>query len=68
MKIIGSKLILLASLALFGCGDNSADSTEKTVGEEVADDMQDAMQEAENVGVLLQENKDAMDQAIEDAD
>jgi hypothetical protein len=68
MKTISSKLILLASLALFGCGDNGADSNEKTLGEEVADDMQDAMQEAENVGVLLQENKDAMDEAIEDAD
>jgi vacuolar-type H+-ATPase subunit H len=72
-------LIFLASLALFACGGgDTGDAAEEaaevveeateTVGKEVADTMQDALQRAEDVGAVLEQNKKDIDAALEDAD
>jgi hypothetical protein len=71
--------ILLLSLALFACGggesdDSSAaavetvDESPQTVGADVADTMQDAMDKAANVGELLDEQKAAIDEALDEAE
>jgi len=72
-------LILSASMVLFACGGgDTGDSAEEaaevvdestqTVGKEVADTMQNAMQEAENVGAVLEQNKADIDAALEEAE
>ena len=72
-------LILLTSLALFACGgDDTSGSTEKvvetdeetveTVGADVANSMQDAMDKAAAVGDTMEEHKNAVDEAVEEAD
>jgi ABC-type glycerol-3-phosphate transport system substrate-binding protein len=72
-------LVLLASLALFACsGGDSGGSAEEavetveepaeTVGADVAHSMQDAMDKAAAVGDTMEEHKDAIDEAVEEAD
>jgi hypothetical protein len=72
-------LIMLASLALFACGGGDAGgSTEETVEaaadsttgavEEAAEAMHDAMDKAEDVGAVLEDEKKAIDEALEAAE
>ena len=65
-------LILLASLALFACGggesSDTAEEATETVGAEVADGMHDAMDKAQDVEAILQESKEAIDEAVEEAE
>ena len=66
-------LMLLASLALVACGSSGDDATDEdssgdTVGAEIAEDYNNAMDKAQNVEVLLQESKDNLDAALDEAD
>jgi hypothetical protein len=69
-------LILIASMALFACsGGDSGAATEETVeeaadtvGADIAETMQGTMDEAAAVGEKMQEHKDAIDDAIEEAE
>ncbi len=72
-------LILLASLTLFACGGgDTGDAAEEaaevveeateTVGKDVADTMQDAIQRAEDVGAILEQEKADIDAAVEEAE
>lgn len=66
-----SVLIVMASLVLFACGgddsDRSAEKTPANVIDELADTMHSAIDKAEAVEDLLLENKEALDEAIEEA-
>jgi hypothetical protein len=61
--------ILFASTILFACGDS--DSTESDFVnpiDETADAMHEALDEAEAVGAKLEEQKQAIDAALEEAE
>ena len=63
------RLALLFCLAAAGCGGASDDASGgDTVGKEIADDYQEAMDEAAEVEQKLQDAKDRIDDALEDAD
>jgi len=69
-------LILLTSLTFFGCsGGDTGDAAEEaveeataTVGKDVADTYQGAMQRAEDVGAILEQEKADVDAALEEAE
>jgi len=72
-------LALLASLAMFACsGGDSGGSAEEavgtveepaeSVGADVANSMQDAMEKAAAVGDTMEEHKEAIDDAVEETD
>jgi len=63
-------LILFASSMLFACGGPAEDATESkgNVIDETADSMHTALDKAENVGAILEEQKKAIDDALEEAD
>ena len=66
-------LIVLASLALVACGSSDNDASDDTssgdtVGAEIAEDFNNAMDKARNVEDLLQESKDNTDAALAEAD
>ncbi len=57
-------VILAIGLVFAGCGGSS---DEDTVGKEIADDYNEAMDKAREVEGKLQENKEEIDKAIEEA-
>jgi len=57
-------IALMTLLVVAACG--SDDAGEETIGKEIADDYQQAMDEAAAVEQQLQEQKERMDQAIEE--
>jgi RNA 3'-terminal phosphate cyclase len=57
-------IALMTLLVVTACG--SDDSKEETVGKEIADDYQQAMDEAAAVEQQLQEQKERMDEAIDE--
>jgi len=61
--------ILFASVFLFACGggDSSEDRTANPI-DETADSMHSALDKAENVGAVLEEQKKSIDDALEEAD
>lgn len=59
-------LPLLALLLTAGCSDSQPDSD--TVGKEIADDYQDVLDEAAEVELQLQNSKDKIDAALQDAE
>jgi outer membrane lipoprotein-sorting protein len=61
-------LILFAlSLLMFACSSGESDSRDETIGKEIADDYNAAMNKAENVEALMQEQKEKMDEALKNA-
>jgi len=62
--------ILFLSLALSACGGSSDEAAESTANpiDETADAMHDALDKAENVGAILEEQKKAIDDALEEAE
>jgi hypothetical protein len=70
MKIAMKNLtILFASLILFACG--GSDSSESKVAnpiDEAADVMHDALDDAQEVGAIVEQQKQAMDEALEEAE
>jgi precorrin-2 methylase len=61
MKIF---VILAIGLLFAGCGSSS---DEDTVGKEIADDYNEAMDKARAVEEEMQEHKDEIDKAVDDA-
>lgn len=64
MKIL---LVLAMSLLAYGCSSDDSDTREETIGKEIADDYNAAMDKAQNVEDLMQEQKDKMDEALKEA-
>ena len=63
--------LLALMLALAACGSGNADDSERhddTVGKEIADDYNRAMDKARNVENLSFEQKDRMDAALDEAE
>jgi len=65
-------LLLLACLTLAACGSSDNDSLDEnssgdTVGAEIAEDFNNAMDKAQNVEALSQESKENLDEALEEA-
>jgi hypothetical protein len=61
--------ILFVSSILLACGgsDSSENRTANPI-DETADSMHDALDEAEEVGAMLEEQKQAIDDALEEAE
>jgi len=64
MKIL---LVLAMSLLAYGCSSDDSDTREETIGKEIADEYNAAMDKAQNVEDLMQEQKDKMDEALKEA-
>lgn len=65
MKIL---TLLAGCLLLYGCGSGDPDERGDTVGKEIADDYNRAMQKARDVEVELQEQKQKMEEALQEAE
>ncbi len=61
------KNLMILAMALFigGCGGSS---NEATVGEEIADDLNEALDKAREVEDQIMQPKDEIDAAVEDAE
>jgi len=60
-------LLVLAMLLLaYGCSSDDSDTREETIGKEIADDYNAAMDKAQNVEDLMQEQKEKMDEALKE--
>ena len=61
------KYLMIFTMALFiaGCGGSSND---ETVGQEIADDLNEAMDKAREVEDQIMQHKDEIDDAVEDAE
>jgi hypothetical protein len=61
------KNLMVLAMALFiaGCGGSSND---ETVGQEIADDLNEAMDKARAVEDQIMQHKDEIDAAVEDAE
>jgi len=57
--------ILAMGLFIVGCGGSSND---ETVGQEIADDLNEAMDKARAVEDQIMQHKDEIDDAVEDAE
>jgi len=58
-------IILATALFIAGCGGSSNDGT---VGEEIADDLNEAMDKAREVEDQIMQHKDEIDDALEGAE
>lgn len=58
-------MVLAMGLFIAGCGGSSNDGT---VGEEIADDLNEAMDKAREVEDQIMQHKDEIDDALEDAE
>ena len=65
MKIL---LSLMALLALFGCTADDSEEVSETVGKQIADDYNAAMDKARNVENKLLEQKKNIDDALQEAE
>lgn len=63
-------LLLFMSVLLFACGGESSDdaSDGDTIGAEIADDYNDAMDKAKDLEDQIQQSKDDIDAALEEAE
>lgn len=61
-------LVLAMSLLVFACSSGDSDSGEETIGKEIADDYNEAMDKAQDVEKQLQEQKEKMDAALREAE
>ena len=61
-------LVLLSSLLILGCGSGSSGEEEETVGKEIADDYNEMQDRASAVEDKLEQQKEDIDEAPEDAE
>ena len=61
-------LVLAMSLLVFGCSSGDSNSGDETIGKEIADDYNEAMDKAQDVERQLQEQKDKMEEALREAE
>ena len=63
-------LLLFMSVLLFACGGETSDdeSDGETIGAEIADDYNNAMDKAKDLEDQIQQSKDDIDAALEDAE
>jgi hypothetical protein len=64
-KEMKNLMVLAMALFIAGCGGSSNDGT---VGEEIADDLNEAMDKAREVEDQIMQHKDEIDAAVEDAE
>jgi len=66
-----SLLVVILSMFIFACSSDEPDKLEEraeTIGKEIADDYNQALDRAKEVELKLQEQKDAIDKALEEAE
>lgn len=62
-------LVLLSSLLILGCGSaGNGDEESETAGKEIADDYNEMQDRADAVGDALEQKKDDVDAALEEAE
>ena len=61
-------LVLAMSLFAFACSSGDSDSREETIGKEIADDYNAAMDQAQNVENQVMEQKQKIDEALREAE
>jgi dsDNA-binding SOS-regulon protein len=62
-------LVLLSSLLILGCGSaGNGDEESETTGKEIADDYNEMQDRADAVGEALEQKKDDVDAALEEAE
>ena len=62
-------LVLLGSLLILGCGSaGNGDEESETAGKEIADDYNEMQDRADAVGDALEQKKDDVDAALEEAE
>ncbi len=59
--------LLLTGLALAACDADAPDARQGTVGKEIADDYNRALDEARDVELQMQNRVDSMEQSLQDA-
>jgi hypothetical protein len=61
-------LVFTISLLMLGCSSGETDSRDETIGKEIADDYNAAMDKAKNVENQVMEQKQKMDDALREAE
>lgn len=61
-------LLLLVTVSLFACSQSNSGDNAETVGKEIADDYNAAMDKAANVEAQIFEQKEKMDEALREAE
>lgn len=60
--------VLLVSVLLFACSQSDSGESDETIGKEIADDYNAAMDKAANVEAQLKEQQEKMDEALREAE
>lgn len=61
-------IVFAMSLLMFGCSSGDSDVREETIGKEIADDYNAAMDKAQNVENQVMEQKQKIDEALREAE
>ena len=61
MKVL---VVIAFSLLMSGCSSDESDSREETIGKEIADDYNAAMDKAEDVEAKLKEQQEKIEEAL----
>lgn len=61
-------VVFAISMLMFGCSSGDSDSREETIGKEIADDYNAAMDKAQNVENQVMEQKQKIDEALREAE
>lgn len=61
-------VVFAISLLMFGCSSGDSDVREETIGKEIADDYNAAMDKAQNVENQVMEQKQKIDEALREAE
>lgn len=61
-------VVFAMSLLMFGCSSGDSDVREETIGKEIADDYNAAMDKAQNVENQVMEQKQKIDEALREAE
>lgn len=61
-------VVVLLSLLMFGCSSGESESREETIGKEIADDYNAAMDKAQDVEAKLKEQQEKVEEALRTQD